>query len=229
MARPASPTPARRAVTRSSRRRWSSGCCADGGPGLPRRFRMSRLALLALPLILVGADPQPAPEVRGPLAPKDAQKLFRLPLGLRIELVASEPQIESPVAMAFDEDGKLWVVEMRDYPNGPKPGEKPQGRIKVLEDKDGDGFYETATVFADNLLFANGILPWKGGAIVTMAPQIVYIKGGKTEVLYEGFTAGNPQLRVSHPVLGLDGWVYVANGLRGGKVKKAGDPDAKAL
>ena len=131
--------------------------------------------------------------------------------------------------MAFDEDGKLWVVEMRDYPNGPKPGEKPQGRIKVLEDRDGDGFYETATVVADNLLFANGILPWKGGVIVTMAPQIVYIKDGKTEVLYEGFTAGNPQLRVSNPVLGLDGWVYVANGLRGGKVKKAGDPDAKAI
>jgi putative membrane-bound dehydrogenase-like protein len=161
---------------------------------------------------------------------KEAQKLFHLPAGLRIELVASEPQIESPVAMAFDEDGKLWVVEMRDYPNGPKPGEKPQGRIKVLEDKDGDGFYETATVFADNLLFANGIMPWKGGVIVTMAPQIVYFhKDGKKEVLYEGFTAGNPQLRVSNPVLGLDGWVYVANGLRGGKVKMAGEADKWAI
>jgi putative membrane-bound dehydrogenase-like protein len=178
--------------------------------------------LLAFPVALCAAETGKSP--------KEEQKLFRLPSGLRIELVASEPQIESPVAMAFDEDGKLWVVEMRDYPNGPKPGEKPQGRIKIFEDKDGDGFYETATVFADNLLFANGILPWKGGAIVTMAPQIVYFhKDGKKEVLYEGFTAGNPQLRVSNPVLGLDGWVYVANGLRGGKVKKAGDPDARAI
>jgi putative membrane-bound dehydrogenase-like protein len=191
------------------------------------RHTLSAVALVALPLVVLGADP---PEVRSPLAPKEAQKLFRLPPGLRIELVASEPQIESPVAMAFDEDGKLWVVEMPDYPNGPKPGEKPQGRIKVLEDKDGDGFYETATVFADNLPFANGIMPWKGGVVVTMAPQIVYFdKDGKKEVLYEGFTAGNPQLRVSHPVLGLDGWVYVANGLRGGKVKKAGDPRAKVV
>jgi putative membrane-bound dehydrogenase-like protein len=185
------------------------------------RRTLSALALLALPIAPAAADTGKTPQ--------EARKLFRLPAGLRIELVASEPQIESPVAMAFDEDGKLWVVEMRDYPNGPKPGEKPQGRIKVLEDKDGDGFYETATVVADNLLFANGILPWKGGVIVTMAPKIVYIKDGKTEVLYEGFTAGNPQLRVSNPVLGLDGWVYVANGLRGGKVKKAGDPDAKAI
>src|SRR5574341_190580 len=61
-------------------------------------------------------------------------------------LVAAEPQIESPVAMAFDEDGKLWVVEMRDYPNGPAKGQPPEGRIKVLEDRDGDGRYETSRV-----------------------------------------------------------------------------------
>jgi putative membrane-bound dehydrogenase-like protein len=187
------------------------------------RRTLLALSLVALPCVVLGAE-------RSPLTPKEAQKLFRLPPGLRIELVASEPQIESPVAIAFDEDGKLWVVEMRDYPNGPKPGEKPQGRIKVLEDRDGDGFYETATVFADNLPFANGIMPWKGGVIVTMAPQIVYFdKDGKKEVLYEGFTAGNPQLRVSHPVLGLDGWVYVANGLRGGKVKRPGEADKWAI
>jgi putative membrane-bound dehydrogenase-like protein len=195
--------------------------------GMSLRPSAAAIALITLPMVLLGADPA---EIRSPLSPKEAQKLFRLPPGLRIELVASEPQIESPVAMSFDEDGRLWVVEMRDYPNGPKPGEKPQGRIKVLEDKDGDGFYETATVFADNLLFANGIMPWKGGVVVTMAPQIVYFdKDGKKEVLYEGFTAGNPQLRVSHPVLGLDGWVYVANGLRGGKVKMAGEADKWAI
>src|SRR6476620_3187610 len=105
--------------------------------------------------------------VKSPLTPKEAQKLFQLPKGLRIELVACEPQIESPVAMAFAPDGKLWVVEMRDYPNGPAKGEKPAGRIRVLEDKDGDGFYETSTVWADNLLFANGLIHWDKGVIVT--------------------------------------------------------------
>jgi putative membrane-bound dehydrogenase-like protein len=181
-------------------------------------------------------EPAKAPEVKGPLAAKEALKHFKLPPGLRIELVASEPQIESPVAMAFDEDGKLWVVEMRDYPNGPAKGEPPQGRIKVLEDRDGDGFYETSTLFADNLLFANGLLPWKGGVIVTAAPHILYLKDTKgtgkadlREVWYEGFAAQNPQLRVNHPVLGPDGWIYVANGLRGGQIKKAGDPDAKPI
>src|SRR5436189_3336067 len=80
-----------------------------------------------------------------PLSPQEAQSLFKLDDGLRIELVACEPQIESPVAMAFAPDGRLWVVEMRDYPNGPAAGQKPAGRIRILDDKDGDGFYETAT------------------------------------------------------------------------------------
>src|SRR5262245_60180719 len=112
--------------------------------------------------------------LKSPLDPKEAAKHFQLAAGLRIELVACEPQIESPVAMAFDEDGKLWVVEMRDYPNGPAKGQPPAGRIRLLEDRDGDGFFEHSTVFADNLLFANGILPWKVGVIVTAAPHILY-------------------------------------------------------
>jgi putative membrane-bound dehydrogenase-like protein len=174
-----------------------------------------------------------APELAKPLTPAAERDSFRLAKGLRIELVASEPQIESPVAMAFDENGRLWVVEMRDYPNGPAPGQPPEGRIKVLEDRDGDGFYEHGTVFAEKLLFANGLLPWKDGAIVTAAPHVVWLrdtdgdgKADAREVLYEGFAAQNPQLRVSHPVLGPDGWIYVANGLRGGQVIRAGRKDA---
>src|SRR5918992_95177 len=70
------------------------------------------------------------------LTPAQAQAAFRIDPGLRIELVASEPAIESPVAMAFDEDGRLWVVEMRDYPNGPAKGQPPAGRIVILEPDD---------------------------------------------------------------------------------------------
>ena len=71
----------------------------------------------------------------------------------------SEPQIESPVAMAFDEEGRLWVVEMRDYPHGPPPGQPPESRIKVLDDRDGDGRFETSIVFQDEIAFPNGVLP----------------------------------------------------------------------
>jgi putative membrane-bound dehydrogenase-like protein len=196
----------------------------------------SSLILLILPLGLGAAEPQKTDDFKPPLSPQQARAAFRVSPGLRVELVAAEPDIESPVAVAFDEDGRLWVVEMRDYPNGPVPGQPPEGRIRVLEDRDGDGRYERNTVFAEQLLFANGLLPWKDGVIVTAAPHILFLqdtdgdgKADKREVLYEGFAALNPQLRVSHPVLGLDGWVYVANGLRGGQVIRSGQKDAKPL
>ncbi len=189
-------------------------------------------ACLAFLLLALPGPAQDRPQAGGPgkpLTPAEAQKQFRLLPGLRIELVAAEPVVQSPVAMAFDPKGRLWVVEMRDYPNGPPPGQPPQGRVRILEDRDGDGYYEHGTTFAENLLFANGLLLWKDGVIVTAAPHIVHLRdtdgdgvADRRDVLYEGFATLNPQLRVSHPVLGPDGWVYVANGLRGGMVKRAG-------
>jgi putative membrane-bound dehydrogenase-like protein len=182
-----------------------------------------------------GGGVEPRREASPP-EPEEARRLLRLDAGLRVELVAAEPEVESPVAMAFDEAGKLWVVEMRDYPNGPAPGKPPGGRIRVLEDRDGDGRFETSHVFADHLLFANGLLPWKGGVIVTVAPRIIYLpdrdrdgRADEPEVWFEGFAAQNPQLRVSHPVLSPDGWVVVVNGLRGGSVRRPGQTDDQAL
>jgi putative membrane-bound dehydrogenase-like protein len=189
-------------------------------------------AALVIAFPAVGAA---AHDLRPPLSPEKARCQFRLPPGLKMELVAAEPDVQSPVAMAFDEDGRLWVVEMLDYPNGPGPGKPPEGRIRVLED-DGTGRYRAASIFADKLLFANGVLPWKGGAIVTAAPYIIYLqdtdgdgKADRREALYEGFSACNPQLRVSHPNLGIDNWIYVANGLQGGQVRRSGQPDAPVI
>jgi putative membrane-bound dehydrogenase-like protein len=194
-----------------------------------------------LPLLFVGlsslaARDNLAPSARGPLSPEEERKSFHITPGLRIELVACEPDVQSPVAMAFDEDGRLSVVEMPDYPNGPPKGQPPGGRVVVLEDRDGSGRYHRTGVFADRLLYANGVLPWRGGAVVTAAPHILLLQDNKgsahadrREVLYEGFAAENPQLRVSSPALGLDGWIYVANGLRGGMVRRAGRPDAKPV
>jgi putative membrane-bound dehydrogenase-like protein len=180
--------------------------------------------------------PAASKEVRGPLTPESALREFRLDTGLKIELVAAEPDVTDPVAMAFDEDGRLWVVEMSDYPNGPAPGQPPEGKIRVLEDRDNDGHYEHNTIFAEHLLFANGLLPWRGGVIVTDAPTIAYLrdtdgdgKADQRDVLYEGFTAKNPQLRVSHPNFGIDNWIYVANGLRGGQAVRRGRVDAKPI
>lgn len=180
------------------------------------------------------ADQQP-PSAQ-PLSPEAALQAFRLHDAVRIELAACEPQIVDPVAVRFDERGRMWVVEMRDYPHGPAEGEKPKSRIKVLEDRDGDGFFETATIFADELLFATGIQPWRKGVFVTMAGQVAYLsdedgdgRADSRETWFTGFAQENSQLRANHPRLGLDNHIYVANGLRGGTVVDARRADAEPL
>jgi putative membrane-bound dehydrogenase-like protein len=172
-----------------------------------------------------------AEPVASPLEPFESLKHFQLDAGVAIELAACEPAVVDPIAMRFDEDGRLWVVEMRDYPNGPTQGKAPLSRICQLIDIDGDGRYESSQVFADELLFPTGLQPWQGGLIVTLAGQVVYLKdtdgdgrADSKEVWFQGFTAENPQLRANHPRLGLDNRVYIANGLRGGVVS---DPRRK--
>src|SRR6516225_3260355 len=125
-----------------------------------------QLAVLAtLPLslaLLAAADPAPGLPPVGPLSPREELATFRVPKGFRVELVAAEPQVVDPVAMAFDEDGRIFVTEMRGYPNaGVATGTISSGKIKMLEDRDGDGVYETATVFADGLRFPTAVMPWK--------------------------------------------------------------------
>ncbi|HLY08910.1 MAG TPA: PVC-type heme-binding CxxCH protein [Planctomycetota bacterium] len=189
------------------------------------------LPLLALCLL---AQEKPR-EIKSPITPEQALAEFKVRPGLRVELVASEPEVQSPVAACFDERGRLFVVEMLDYPIA-DPSKPPQGRIKMLEDKDGDGRYETATVFAEGLLMAQGVTPWKGGILVTQAPNVLFLKDtrgdGKADVketLYSGFAVENPQLRVSHPQFAMDNGIYVANGQRGGKIKSALHPDAAPI
>lgn len=139
--------------------------------------------------------------------------------GFQIELVACEPLIEDPVAFDWGADGKLYVVEMRDYPLGMDNKGEPGGRVVVLDDTDGDGRYDTSTVFLDELLFPNGIMSWRKGVLVTSAPDIFYAedtdgdgRADKREVLFTGFGEANPQHRINGLRWGLDNWVYCANG-----------------
>ncbi len=146
--------------------------------------------------------------------------------GYTVQVVASEPLIADPVTARLDHKGRLWVVEMPDYPMGPGEGEAPSGKIKILRDRDQDGVFDQATVFADGLLFATGVQPYRNGAFVTLAGKIVFLrdhdgddKADESIVLFEGFAEQNQQLRANHPTLGPDGLIYVAGGLRGGSVK----------
>jgi putative membrane-bound dehydrogenase-like protein len=168
---------------------------------------------------------EPAVRFPSPLTAEESLTHFRLDPELTIELVAAEPQVVDPVAVQFGADGTLWAVEMRDYPHGPREGEPPKSQIVRLTDEDGDGRYETARVFADRLLFCTGLLPYRDGVIVTLAGQIAFFadrdgdgRAEFRETWFSGFAQENSQLRANHPTLGLDGYVYVANGLRGGKI-----------
>src|SRR5262249_26403329 len=152
----------------------------------------------------------------GPLSPREELATFHVPKGFRVELVASEPDVVDPVAMAFDEDGRLYVAEMRGYPNGGvATGNITSGRIKLLEDRDGDGVYEHSTLFAEGLRFPTSVMPWKGGVLVANAPDLLYLedtdgdgKADKKRVLYTGFGLKNIQQLLNSLQWGLDNWVY---------------------
>ncbi len=142
-----------------------------------------------------------------------------MPDGYEVQVVAAEPLIKDPVAFDWDPLGRLWVVEMADYPLGIDGQGKPGGRIRVLSDADQDGRYDSATLFAEGLNFPNGILTWRDGVIVTAAPDILLLtdrdgdgKADHQEVLLTGLQEGNQQLRANGLRWGLDHWVYVASG-----------------
>jgi putative membrane-bound dehydrogenase-like protein len=170
----------------------------------------------------------------GPLTPQEELATFRVPKGFRVELVASEPNIVDPVAMAFDEDGRLFVVEMRGYPNeGVATGVSTSGRIKMLEDRDGDGYFEHCTTFADNLRFPTSVMPWRGGILVADAPNLYFMEdtagagaADKRTLLYTGFTLSNIQQLINSLQWGLDNWVYGCAGSNGGTIQSAEDRPA---
>src|SRR5438552_13066332 len=188
-----------------------------------------------------------------PKSPEVSLGAIRVRPGFKAELVVSEPLIVDPVAFDWGPDGKFWVVEMRDYPLGipdsggspdavkakasgsssrPSPGVngyKPGGVVKYLEDTDGDGRFDKATVFLENVNFPNGIMAWRKGVLVSAAPEIFYAEDtnadGRADVrkpLLVGFNEGNQQHRVNGFEYGLDNWVYAANGGSGGNIRSEG-------
>jgi putative membrane-bound dehydrogenase-like protein len=169
----------------------------------------------------------------GPRTPEEALRSIRVASGFRVEMVASEPLVRDPIAFDWGADGRLWVVEMGDYPLGVDGKGAPGGLVKVLEDRDGDGRYDTSTVFLSGMGFPTGVMPWRNGALISRAPDILYAedsngdgKADRVEVLLTGFVPGNPQHRVNGFEFGLDGFVYGANGDSGGTIHVPGSKTA---
>ena len=117
----------------------------------------------------------PAPRFQLPLTPEQSMKLIQVPVGFELQLFASEPMIINPMAMAWDERGRLYVIETVDYPNEVRT-EGGNDKIKILEDTDGDGKADKVTVFADNLNIPTSIMAVKGGILISMAPDFVFLK-----------------------------------------------------
>ena len=189
------------------------------------------VALIALWGSANAAGSPGAAEAPGPLSPAASQACFEVVPGHVVELVAAEPLVFDPVAICWDDDGRLFVAEMSDYPNS-----DGGGRIVTLTDTDGDGTIDTRTIFAAGLPFPNGLMAWNGGLLVTAAPDILHLvdrdgdgAAETSEVILTGFQAGNQQLRVNGLCPGPDGWVYAANGRSGGSITSPKRPEAAVV
>lgn len=209
--------------------------------------RMSFVEMLAPPSAAEGKisdeeastdDPVPEPESSAfsaddprnmkPSSAAESLRMIKTRPELEVELVASEPLIQDPVAFDWGPDGSLWVVEMGDYPSGVDGNSG--GQVRVLRDKDHDGVYDSSTVFLDQLSFPTGIKTWRDGVLITAAPQILFAtdtngddRADNVETYFDGFVPGNQQHRVNGLRWDLEGWLHVANGDSGGTIHASGD------
>ncbi|MCA8972415.1 MAG: c-type cytochrome [Planctomycetes bacterium] len=207
------------------------------------RFLAFGVCLLAGPLLAQRGDKKGEvqgdlpPELRlpeaPPLQPDAALAAFSLVDGYRIEIAACEPLVEDPVQVVFDARGRLYVVEMRGFmpdPDG-KGEHDPTGKIAILEDRDGDGRFESRTDFLDELVLPRGVLPYQDGVLVILPPRLEFardtdgdgVADEREVVLDRGFEAGldNPEHAGNQPTLAHDGWIDFAN--FGRRVRRRGD------
>lgn len=171
------------------------------------------------------------------LEPAEALKAFQTRPGFRVEIVASEPLIRDPVAIEFDEDGRLFVVEMPAYNQYANPAFMGYGCVKLLEDIDNDGRYETSTVYADRLETPTAIACYDGGIFVGSPPDLLYFKDtdgdGRADIrrrVLTGFGrdhAGEAMLNSFR--WGLDNRFRISTSLAGGDVRPADDADQKPI
>jgi len=154
-----------------------------------------------------------------PKSPADSLAALQIEPGFEIQLVASEPLVKDPVAIAFDQRGRMFVVEYGDYPIGPEDGGDPLSRVVYLEDTNGDGQVNKRHVFADKLTFAHSLMPFREGLIVGAQTQIIFLKdtdgdnvADVRKVLFDGFTPAHPQMQIGNPRWGMDNWIYLNYG-----------------
>ena len=223
-------------------------CQNTGLGGTPplSQCRKSGIRRLLLPLLLAYGlngfgqepeiDPSQLPRIP-PTEPADALATFEIRPGFELKLVAHEPNIVDPIAMAFDAEGGMYVIEMRGYS---ERREEALGRIRYLQDEDGDGLFESSTVFKDGLKWPTGIVCYDGGVFVGASPNLFYFKdtdgdrvSDEEKLLFTGFGEGKPELNMQALFnsfrWGPDNRIWGATASNGGTVRRPDDPNFEPI
>jgi putative membrane-bound dehydrogenase-like protein len=183
---------------------------------------MRNLALGSLLLLACSssaADPKPGDK---PIPPKEAARAMTVPEGFKATLFAGEPDVVQPIAMSFDDRGRLWVVECLSYPHWRKDG-KGNDRVVILEDTDNDGTFDRRTVFLDNGSNLSGITLGFGGVWLCSLPNLIFIPvddsgskpAGPPQVVLDGWNMLDTKHNIFNSLnWGPDGWLYGCNGIQ---------------
>src|SRR6266496_4608452 len=196
------------AITRKAKSAWEASLA-------------SRPPLQRLPGEVPNYERRPEPvKFQAPLAPKDSMGYTQVPADFDLQLFAAEPDIVKPICLAWDERGRAWVVEARDYPHGlVNEGEPGKADVKICEDTDGDGKADKFTIFADKLNLATSLVFVNGGIIVSEARHMLFLKdtdgddkADVREPLLPGWGTGDTHAMQSNLGRGFDNWLYGAVG-----------------
>lgn len=171
-----------------------------------------------------GQKAEPVRKLQKPLPAEESIKHFITPVGFAVELFASDPEIGKPLAMNWDERGRLWLCETLDYPNELKEPTKGRDRIRICQDTNGDGKADKFTIFAEGLSIPTAIAFYRGGAIVQDGTETVYLKDTNGDdkadlrkVIITGWALGDTHGGVSNFQYGLDNWYYAMQGYNNSK------------
>ena len=210
------------------------------------RFSLATVLLLAGLHLAGGSCPAQTSSLTRipPTSPSAAASTFRSNDGFRVELLASEPLVQDPVVLKYDEQGRAYVAEMFDYPYTDRKFDRawsdqqspPAGRIRILTDEDGDGIFDHSVVFVDHISWPTGIAFWKGGIYVAATPDLWYFRDTDGDLradvrrkVFTGFRKYNVQAVMNNLQWGMDHYIYGAGGSNGGTITAPGRPDVKPV
>ncbi len=169
-----------------------------------------------------GTQGQAITQMQAPLSPEESAKRLVVQPGFTTSLFAAEPDITKPIALAWDERGRLWVAETVDYPNEQQPEGQGRDRIKICEDTNGDGKADKFTVFADKLSIPTSLCFGNGGLIVIEGGHTLFLKdtngddrADERKVLFSGWNMGDTHATASNLRYGPDNWIWGTVGYSG--------------